>query len=161
MAFKLYIALAALILIVPMVFADVGPQMPHPTITVHLMKDGQPDGSIDQITYHCNKILTPGDDPMEANTAVLECSEGECTNDGGWFYKHNPCYDAFSGYFTFTSEGVDVSSDVIRFSDSFSSYSVEIDSTSGNVGSKSGSNIPGCLGAILLPALLGAAFLRK
>jgi hypothetical protein len=120
-------ALAALILALPLAFADAGPSPPAPTLIVHMVKNGQPDSTVSEIVYHCSAITDPTDSPVGKNNATMPCRVGTCMNDGDWFYKLNPCYDFPGGYFTFISGGSGISSQPVAFDRAYGKYEITID----------------------------------
>ncbi|HSB46824.1 MAG TPA: hypothetical protein VLD37_02335 [Candidatus Bilamarchaeum sp.] len=153
--------LAAILLAAPVVFADVGPSPEPPQVVVHMVKDGNPDSSVESITYNC--MGETGDDGAVSQRQMdLGCSAGTCTNSA-WFYKFNPCFSFPGGTFSYEYGGERVESDSVGFNDSFNKYEITIDAPSGRVQSKLGSSLPGCCGSgfIIGAVLAGAAFARK
>ncbi len=148
------------LLILPLCHADVGPSPTPPKIMVHLVSNGVPATGVSEITYHCNgtDVSEPAS-PVEPHTIALSCSAGTCTNDAGWYYKFNPCFGFPAGHFTYVFDGKTVRSEEVSFKDTLTSYDITIDAPSGQVKSKMGTNVPtNCMPALVLPALLGAAF---
>ncbi|MDD5171564.1 MAG: hypothetical protein PHF60_00850 [Candidatus ainarchaeum sp.] len=149
------------LLVLPLCYADVGPSPAPPNVAVHLIWNGAPASTVDEITYHCmGSDVSEPTSAVEPHTITLSCSGGTCTNSDGWYYKFNPCFDFPRGYFSYTLDGNIVRTEEVKFTDTFTSYDITIDAESGQVSSKLGSNMPtGCLPALLLPALLGVAFI--
>ncbi len=154
---KMALFIALCVLAAHVAFADVGPSPPAPTVMVHMVKDGQPDPSVDVITYHCMG------DPSEDTGAVtqramdLSCSGGNCTNEGGWFYKFNPCFNFPGGYFTYEYQGGRTRSGDFNFSGNYSKYELSVDSPTGHISSSFGSSLPsGCCGSALILGGIGA-----
>lgn len=147
------------LLALPLCYADVGPAPAPPMVIVHLVTDSAPESGVSEITYHCMGSDTS--DPssaVEPHTVKLSCSEGKCTNEGSWYYKFNPCFDFPGGYFSYEFNGKTVRTEDVEFKDAFTSYDITIDAASGQVKGKVGSNMPsGCMPALLLPTLFGAA----
>ncbi|MEW6723289.1 MAG: hypothetical protein AB1324_08550 [Candidatus Micrarchaeota archaeon] len=159
----LKMAFLALMLAAPLVFADVGPSPEPPKVVVNLVKDGAPAAGVESITYHCmGSVETPDAGAVEPQPIELACTSGKCTNEKGWYYKFNPCFSFPEGYFSYTLDGKEVTTESFSFDESYSSYEITIDAPSGNVTSKLGSSVPGCGSAfVLAAALLGALFARR
>ena len=88
-----------LILILGIVFADIGPSPTAPSIEVILSENTDI-----LLTYVCT-VPSEGYDesPMGQREVIFSCSDGKCYNDD-WFYKLNPCFDG-EGYFTYKFNG--------------------------------------------------------
>lgn len=156
--------LVMLLLAASVVFADVGPAPDPPKVVVHMVKDGQPETSIESITYKC--VIPYGGGAMmnEPRPVEFHCDGGTCTNDGSdWFYKFDPCFSFPRGEFTYSYNGKQMVSERFEFSDSFDKYELTIDAPSGHIDSKLGSSLPGCCGSgFMIGAILaGMAFVRK
>ena len=159
----LKMAFLVLMLAAPLVFADVGPAPPPPKIVVNLVKDGAPASGVSSITYHCmGSEETPDAGAVDPQPIDLACTGGKCTNDGGWYYKFNPCFSFPEGHFSYVLEGQEVTTESVSFGESYTSYDITIDAASGDVTSQAGSSVPGCGSAfVLAAALFRALFARR
>ncbi|MEW6034992.1 MAG: hypothetical protein AB1529_00125 [Candidatus Micrarchaeota archaeon] len=161
MASVLKMAFLALVLALPLAFADAGPSPPPPKVVVHMVSGGQPEASVTSITYHCmDTTETDTSNAVEPYPLNLSCSGGTCTNEE-WYYKFNPCFAFPEGYFSYEYGGNTVRTGSFNFSDSFDNYDITIDAPSGQIQGKIGSS--GCPLSLILLAVagVGAAFLRK
>jgi len=149
--------LLGLLLVLPFVFADIGPAPPAPNVVVRIVDNGAPASEVSQITYHCmgsNDTNVSG--PVEPAPIGLPCIDGVCRNDGGWYYKFNPCYDFPGGYFSYEFEGKTIKTENFEFAEKYSDYEMTIEAENGSIIKKTGSSLPsGCLPALLMPAILG------
>lgn len=159
----LRMALLALILVLPMAFADVGPSPAPPKVTVYLVKDGSPAAGVSEMTYHCTAgEVSETASAVEPYPINLTCSGGTCTNDNGWYYKFNPCFSFPGGYFTYVFDGNNVQTENFSVGGCSSGCVVTVDAPTGQIESIRVSETPGiCTPALVLGALLGAALLRR
>jgi hypothetical protein len=151
-------ALVALLLCVPFAFADAGPSPAPPKVIVHLVKNGQPEASVTEITYHCMGTAdTNTSNAVEPYPVKFACSGGKCTNEE-WYYKFNPCFSFPEGYFSYVLDGKAVRTGTFNTTDKYDNYEMTIDAPTGQVTSSVGTS-GSCLPALLLPAiLLGSVF---
>ncbi len=156
----LALVFAALAFAAPLAYADVGPTQPPPNVLVHMVKDGSPDASVSEITYHCMGDPSEDTGAVSQRAMSLSCSEGNCTNEGAWFYKFNPCFDFPGGYFTYDYGGETIKSGSFNFTSNYTKYELTIDSPSGDIKSSFGSSLPaGCCGSAFILAGIGAGAL--
>lgn len=164
MASTLRLALLALALLAPLAFADIGPAPPAPSVAVHLVRDGQPETSVANITYHCLGAETYGGGAVEPAARDFGCSGGTCTNDN-WYYKFNRCYTFPEGHFSYELDGRTVTTGNVSFDRDYLFYSITIDAPTGAITARTASDAPvppSCWPAYALPALLaGAALLSR
>ncbi len=156
------VALLALLLAVQPAFADVGPAPPAPDVTVHLVANGAPEYSVQNVTYHClGSTLTNVSNAVEPYPVDLQCVAGTCTNEGAWYYKFNPCYNFPAGYFSYVYKGGEVRTATVNISGDYGAYDITVDAPTGQVVGSGGSQGSACgLAVFILPAiLLGAAIL--
>ena len=158
MAVILRFALLALVLAVPLAFADVGPSPAKPTVVVNLVTNGQPEGSVEWVTYNCLGAEEEAVDNAVAPAPMnLTCSNGRCTNDGAWYYKLNQCFSFPGGHFTYVLDGRSLRSGDVEFESEYDNYEITIDAPTGQVKSTFGSGgSASCTGAALVLGLVAA-----
>lgn len=153
MASKINLAFLIAILILPLAHADVGPSPAPPKVVVRIVEDGQPATSVTHVTYHCR-----GTDERNESGAVsphpinLTCSDGVCTNDGGWYYKFNPCFGFPEGYFTYEHGGKEIRTETLDRNKSYENYDVTVDAPTGQITANRGSSCS--LTGFILPAIV-------
>lgn len=88
------------LLLLGLVFSDIGPAPLKPSITLHFLLFGKPYTGPISVVYFCGNSTT-----KENHTNIVEqtmvnftCNKGVCTNEE-WFYKLNPCFYPKKGYF--------------------------------------------------------------
>ncbi len=163
MASKLHLVLVAVLFLaaLPLAFADVGPSPQAPKVTVHLVKNNAPVTTVSEIIYHClGSTEENASSPVAPAPIKLECTAGTCTNEGGWYYKFNPCFSFPGGYISYDLGQGEVKTRDFSFNQTYQNYDMTIDAESGNITSTSSFTPPsGCLPAFLL--LLVPALLRR
>jgi hypothetical protein len=154
----IFAAFGLLVLLCAAVSADAGPAPAHVDITVSFSGGSPPS----ELTFVCN---TPGGSinstgAVDARSIKMDCSSGKTCTNANWFYKFNPCYNPVSGYFYFDNgSGQTVTSGDVELT-KFTSYSFEMEKSSGRILSTSGSSCPVSLGAILALPLAAFAYRR-
>lgn len=148
------------LLLLPLVNADVGPGPDAPEITIRFEKTNATYFGIQSLVYHCNETDTGRASPVDTRKINMTCKEGVCTNDL-WFYKLNPCFYS-SGYFSYAYKGKTMKTEWMNFTDS-RAFDYTIDVGSGEITSSIA--IPKemydicCAPSFILPVFLGLAFL--
>ena len=96
---SLAIWIAALLLLAPLAFADIGPGPVAPSIQVNLVENGQPYDGPMMLTFICS-APDASDSPVGQREMEFACERKVCTN-GNWFYKFNPCFYPENGKFRY------------------------------------------------------------
>ena len=158
---NLFVCLLVLGFFTSLVHADVGPSPSPPKITIHLVNEnGAPETSIDEIVYHCMSVETGEDNALAPTPMSFDCINGACTNDAGWYYKFNPCFDFPSGYFSYELNGVPMKTATFTPTPAQSNYEITFNAKTGEkTGSSSSSGC--CVPAFILLGLVGAVIIKK
>lgn len=144
-----------------MVHADIGPSPPSPDITVYLVTGSVPESTITDITYHC-ELPGNGSSPIDERETIFLCESGTCLNNGGWFYKFNPCFSFPAGYFSYEYKGTQMRTQTFVPEENKDSYSYTIDVEKGEItGQTSSKKDFGCWTSAILIGLLGLAATRR
>ncbi|VVB57008.1 Uncharacterised protein [uncultured archaeon] len=124
------ILLLALLLMAPVLLADIGPPPPRPQIMVQVTENGTPYMGEIRAVYHCpNAGEEQGTvSPYNVN---LTCKQGTCTNSN-WYYKFNPCYYS-QGFVEVSAAGKTVSTPEMDLKDA-GPYQMRVDLASGQSG---------------------------
>ena len=154
-------ALLALVLAVPLAFADIAPP-PMPQMVVHMTDNGQPDPSVTEVAYSC----TIPNSMNETAGSGFMCSGGTCTEGNGDIYDR--CTAAIPVHFVYEYAGRQMATANLTFDPAYTLYNVTIDAPSGIVTNSTGIDtknpyVPSscCLSGLMLPAILLAAFLGR
>lgn len=147
--------LLALLLAMPLAFADVGPGPAEPSIEILFERNSTPYTDPLTVVYVCNEPLADPTDsgPMGQREVALACQMGSCTNEN-WFYKLSPCFEADDGYIKFKmANDTDYTmTKNVSFGEEGGTLRVDIDTGNTSTVLPSGT---GCAPAALLLSLLG------
>ena len=90
--------LLLMLLLFGLVFSDIGPSPPRPSITLRfLLFDKEYTGPI-SVVYFCGHENRSDTSIIDKTVVNFTCNKGVCTNEE-WFYKLNPCFYPRSGHF--------------------------------------------------------------
>ncbi|VVC04480.1 Uncharacterised protein [Candidatus Bilamarchaeum dharawalense] len=117
---------------ISLVHADMGPGPSPPTVKIHMVRgDGTPETSITEITYHCMNTDDTSGGAVDPHVVVFGCTEGTCTNDGGWYYKFNPCFSFPYGYFSYELDGVTKQTENFETNSSYNNFEMTFNAETG------------------------------
>lgn len=157
MASLFRIALLFAALSIPLVFADAGPGPAVPKVTIHMMDGGKPAESVTEVTYHCMGVESAETGAVNPYPVGLQCTKGVCTNDGGWYYKFNPCFNFPEGHLTYEYNGKQVRTENVGSNKSYENHDITVDAPTGQI---SGNVNTTCnLTGFVLAAVLGASLM--
>lgn len=128
------------LLVFPLAHADVGPSPAPPSVTVHLVDNGQPASTIPMVRYHCMGVESAEAGSVNPYPVDLPCAAGICTNSGAWYYKFNPCFGFPEGYLTYEYDGKHVRTEGVGSNTSYDKVDITIDAPTGQVSGNSGSS---------------------
>lgn len=159
--------LLILLLVLPLMFADFGPAPPAPRVTVKLYGPGIegatpiPYGGEMNVTYYCNASMLNLSSDLIHNWGYrvnFICANWECHNDGWGIYKFSPCYYPEHGYFNYSINGLEMTSQDLGFADG-NNYDVKVDMYTGKILSDEKSQ-PICPFFALIIGLVVLAYIR-
>lgn len=92
--------LLLMLLLLGLVFSDIGPAPAKPSITLHFLLFGKEYTGPISVVYFCGNSTREESsaNPVEQTMVNFTCHKGVCTNED-WFYKLNPCFYPKSGHF--------------------------------------------------------------
>ncbi|MFH1520301.1 MAG: hypothetical protein ABID61_01520 [Candidatus Micrarchaeota archaeon] len=159
---QIVISFLILGLVAGVVHADIGPGPENPDITVYLVKNNISETSISDITYHC-EIPGSGTSPMDDREAIFLCEDGTCWNNGGWFYKLNPCFGFATGYFSYDYNSTQMRTQTFTPYVGKSEYTYILDVENGIMTEQQKNNDkdPSCFTAFVLLGLVSVVVIRR
>jgi hypothetical protein len=164
MAVFAILVVAAVLLVLALSSAGIGPSQAHTTFEVIFTGADAPQDLI----FVCSapsSVLGQQSSTVEQREISLECSADRCVS-GNWFSNYNPCYNPDRGRFRYTNSlGAKVLTDEIPLGSAAQAYRIKMSERTGRVvsveetGTQGGwCQIPSI--ALLIPLFAGA-FIRS